>query len=70
MNSLGVGQSKDVDCTLAEAREDLADVHRHVRRDVLVKVPTLVVDRRRRNAVPVVVVQHAVFRNVRGRRTF
>lgn len=59
----GVRTVKDVDSPLTEAVEDLADTHRNIRGDVLVEVPAFVVHGRCWNAVPVVVVEHAVFRD-------
>ena len=61
---LGVWAVEDVDRPLAETVEHLADIQRNIR--VVLKVPALVVDRRRRNTVPVAIVEHAL---IRDRRT-
>ena len=58
---LRVGADEDVHRPLSQTVENLADIHRNIRRDVLVKVPALVVDRRSRNVVSFVEIEHAFF---------
>ena len=58
---LRVRAVKDVHGPLTQTVENFADVHRNIHGDVLVEIPAFVVDRRRWNAVNIVVIEHAVF---------